>query len=338
MKQHTTIVDIAVELNLSAATVSRALRKDRYNVSKETMQKVLETARRMGYIRDESAANLRQMRSRKIGIIVPESANYFFATFNNHVQEYLEKEGYMVSSEQCYENADLERVNLRKMMDNKVEGIILCACHNSKNMDVYKELLDMGIPLVFFDRTVDDIPVSKVKIDDYLKAFFMVEHLIRQGKRRIIHLAGPSYIQNTHERIRAYRDALEKFRIPFSYIVESGVSKEDGEKSMEAFLQKQIPFDAIFCFTENAALGAKNCLQRNHFSIPGDVAICCISGTSLSTSIYPTMTAIEQPVQLMAQKSVELMLEKLEHPDAPCREVVLESEMFIRESTVVVTK
>ncbi len=205
MKQHTTIVDIAVELNLSAATVSRALRKDRYNVSKETMQKVLETARRMGYIRDESAANLRQMRSRKIGIIVPESANYFFATFNNHVQEYLEKEGYMVSSEQCYENADLERVNLRKMMDSKVEGIILCACHNSKNMDVYKELLDMGIPLVFFDRTVDDIPVSKVKIDDYLKAFFMVEHLIRQGKRRIIHLAGPSYIQNTHERVMLLR-------------------------------------------------------------------------------------------------------------------------------------
>lgn len=332
--RHTTIVDIAAELNLSAATVSRALRKDSYNVSKETMQKVWETAQRMGYIRDESAANLRQMRSRKIGIIVPESPNFFFENFKKHAKEYLEKEGYTVSSEECKENADQERDKLKKMIDEKVEGIILCACHNTKNMDAYKELLDMGIPLVFFDRTVDGIPVSKVKIDDYLKAFFMVEHLIRQGKRRIIHLAGPSYIQNTHERIRAYRDALEKFRIPFSHIVESGVNMEDGEKSMEAFLQKQIPFDAVFCFTENAALGAKRCLQRNHFSIPDDVAICCVSGTDLSNTVYPSMTSIEQPVQLMAQKSVELMLEKLEHPDAPCREVVLESKMFIRESTV----
>lgn len=294
----------------------------------------MEAAQRMGYKRDESAANLRQMRSRKIGIIVPESPNFFFENFKNHAKEYLEKEGYTVSSEKCNEDADKERANLQKMIDDKVEGIILCACHNTKNMDAYKELLDMGIPLVFFDRTVDGIPVSKVKIDDYLKAFFMVEHLIRQGKRRIIHLAGPSYIQNTHERIRAYRDALEKFRLPFSHIVESGVNMEDGEKSMEAFLQKQIPFDAVFCFTENAALGAKRCLQRNHFSIPDDVAICCVSGTDLSNTVYPSMTSIEQPVQLMAQKSVELMLEKLEHPDAPCREVVLESEMFIRESTV----
>lgn len=332
--KHITIVDIAAELNLSAATVSRALRKDSYNASKETIQKVMEAAQRMGYKRDESAANLRQMRSRKIGIIVPESPNFFFENFKNHAKEYLEKEGYTVSSEKCNEDADKERANLQKMIDDKVEGIILCACHNTKNMDAYKELLDMGIPLVFFDRTVDGIPVSKVKIDDYLKAFFMVEHLIRQGKRRIIHLAGPSYIQNTHERIRAYRDALEKFRLPFSHIVESGVNMEDGEKSMEAFLQKQIPFDAVFCFTENAALGAKRCLQRNHFSIPDDVAICCVSGTDLSNTVYPSMTSIEQPVQLMAQKSVELMLEKLEHPDAPCREVVLESEMFIRESTV----
>ena len=108
---------------------------------------------------------------------------------------------------------------------------------------------------------------------------------------------------------------------------------DTGEKSMEDFLRKEIPFDAVFCFTENAALGAKRSLQRNRIRIPDDVAICCVSGTGLSALVHPTMTAIEQPVQLMAQKSVELMLEKLKNPDTPCREIVLESKMFIREST-----
>ena len=335
MEKQVTIYGIAKELGIAASTVSRALRNDSHNVSPELKKLIWETAERLGYKRNETAANLRNMRTRTIGIIVPESVNYFFMKFITYAQEYLKKEGYRVSFAQCSEDADEERTNLLMMIDHKVEGILICACHNTKNMDVYRKILDVEkIPLVFFDRTVDGIPVSKVKINDYMKAFFMVEHLIRQGKRRIIHLAGPSYIQNTHERIRAYRDALEKFRIPFSHIVESGVNMEDGEKSMEAFLQKQIPFDAVFCFTENAALGAKRCLQNNGFSIPDDVAICCVSGTDLSTLVYPSMTSIEQPVQRMAQKSVELVLEKLEHPDAPCREVVLESEMFIRESTV----
>lgn len=331
--KNVTIQEIAKELKLSPSTVSRALRKDYTNLSKETVQLVIETAKRMGYKRNEMAANLRRKRTGTIGIIVPESVNYFFMEFITHAQKMLRKNGYRVSFAQCNEDADEERTNLQMMLDHQVEGIILCACHNTKNIDVYKQLLEASIPLVFFDRTVDGIPVSRVKIDDYMRAFFMVEHLIRRGRKRIIHLAGPSYIQNTHERIRAYRDALEKFHLPFRCIVESGVSMDTGEKSMEGFLRKEIPFDAVFCFTENAALGAKRSLQRNRIRIPDDVAICCVSGTDLSTLVHPTMTAIEQPVQLMAQKSVELMLEKLKNPDTPCREIVLESKMFIREST-----
>ena len=120
-------------------------------------------------------------------------------------------------------------------------------------------------------------------------------------------LAGPDFIQNSHERIRAYKDALKKFKIPFEHIVESGVSFEDGEKAMEALIHSGLQFDAVFCFTENAALGAKHVLQRHHVEIPQNVAICCVSGTQLSTLAYSKMTAIEQPVQFMAKKSVDFI-------------------------------
>ena len=307
MKHTTTLADIAKKLNLSIPTVSRALRGDDLNISEKTKKRVLRTAKRMGYKRNEMAANLRKNCTRTVGIIVPEAVNFFFMKFIFHAQEYLQKEGYRVTLAQCSENADTERINLQMMIDYRVDGVIICACHNTKNMDAYKELLDRGIPLVFFDRTVDGIPVSKVKIDDYMKAFFMVEHLIRQGKRRIIHLAGPDFIQNSHERIRAYKDALKKFKIPFEHIVESGVSFEDGEKAMEALIHSGLQFDAVFCFTENAALGAKHVLQRHHVEIPQNVAICCVSGTQLSTLAYSKMTAIEQPVQFMAKKSVDFI-------------------------------
>ena len=333
MKHITTLADIAKKLSLSIPTVSRALRGDDLNISEKTKKLVLRTAKRMGYKRNEMAANLRKMRTRTIGIIVPEAVNYFFMNFIVHAQEYLQKEGYRVTLAQCNENADTERVNLKMMMDYRVDGVIICACHNTKNIDVYKDLIGRGIPLVFFDRTVDGIPVSKVKIDDYMKAFFMVEHLIRQGKRRIVHLAGPDFIQNSHERTRAYRDALEKFQIPFEHIVRTGVNFEDGENAMETLIHSGLQFDAVFCFTENAALGAKHVLQRHHVGIPENVAICCVSGTQLSAFVTPTMTAIEQPARQMARKSVELMLEKLENPKAKEQEIFLKAKMIVREST-----
>lgn len=333
--KHVTIVDIAKELNISVSAVSRALRNDDYNVNKETKEIILETAKRMGYKRNELAVNLRKQNTRTIGIIVPEIVTPFYMNFITHAQEFLNNEGYRVILAQSHEDADSERINLQMMEDYRVEGIIISVCHNRKNIDIYMDLIDKGIPLVFIDRTVKNIPASQVKIDDYMKAFFMVEHLIRLGKRQIVHLAGPSYIRNSLYRKNGYKDALKKFQISLdpAYLISSGVNYEDGEKSMEAFIQKKIPFDAVFCFTEMSAFGAKSCLQQHGFSIPKDVSICCISGTVLSTLVHPSMTAVEQPVKLMAKTSVELMIEKLENPKVPNREVILDAEMIIREST-----
>ena len=171
--KHVTIIDIANELNISVSTVSRALRDDDYNVNKETKQKVIETARKMGYKRNELAVNLRKQNTRTIGIIVPEMVTPFYMNFIIHAQEFLNNEGYRVTLAQSHEDADSERANLQMMEDYRVEGIIISACHNKKNIDIYKNLIDKGISLVFIDRTVENVPVSQVKIDDYMKAFFM---------------------------------------------------------------------------------------------------------------------------------------------------------------------
>jgi len=334
MKRTVTIREIAEYLGISKSTVARALSNNCSNVKTETQQKIQEAAKQLGY-KLGRLNNPHSRHTKSIGIIVPELVTSFYADFITKVQSIVYEKGYQIILSICNEDPNIERKNLQMMLDNHVKGILISTCHKSKNIDIYNNLMEEGIPLVIFDRTIDELSTPKVKINDYIKSFFLVEYLIRTGRKNIVHLAGPSFIPNTHEQIRGYKDAMTKFNHPVipEFIINTGFNVEDGEKAMEDFMKKQIPFDAIFCFTEMSALGAKNFLQKLHYSIPDEVAICCMSGTTLSTLIYPMLTVIEQPVRQMAEKSVELLLEKLENPKAPNREIVLEAKMIIRKST-----
>lgn len=116
--------------------------------------------------------------------------------------------------------------------------------------------------MVFFDRTVAGLECSSVRSDDYHSAFFLVEHLIYKGYRRILHLAGPDYIRNTSERLRAYRDVLKKHGIDYrpELVIPAGVDEKDGAEAMHRILDSGVDCNAVFCFTELQALGAKKVL------------------------------------------------------------------------------
>lgn len=182
--KYATIIDIAKELGISKSTVSRALRGDNQNVSKETQAKILEVAQRLGYKRNELAVNLRKQSTRTIGIVVPEMITSFYVNFITYAQKYLNKSGYRVMLAQSQENPEVERINLQMMEDYRVDGILLSICHDQVNLNEYRRIIHKGIPIVLFDRTIAEMDASQIKIDDYIKSFFMVEHLIRKGKTK----------------------------------------------------------------------------------------------------------------------------------------------------------
>ena len=175
-----------------------------------------------------------------------------------------------------------------------------------------------------------------VCIDDYLMAFFMVERLIRSGCRKIVHMKGPEHISNGHDRYRGYRDALEKFAIPYDkrYVIKGGLSAEEGGAAMEEFLSQGLEFDGLFGFTETSTLGAKSLLQKKHYRIPEDVSLCCISGTTLCTLVHPMVTAVEQPVNEMATLSCQLLLSQIADPNVARESVILRGHIEERESTL----
>jgi len=334
--RYVTIKDIAKALGISKSTVSRALSGDERNVGKETARIIRDKANEMGYHRNELAVNLRANSARVIGVVVPEITTPFSMSFIASLQRFLAEEGYRVNIAYSNENPQTEQENLEMFVAARVDGLVVSTCHNKQNLDYYRNLVARHFPLVFFDRTIPEIRASMVRSNDYIKAFFMVEHLIRTGKRDIVHIAGPGYIQNTSERLRGYKDALEKFKIKYrsEYVISTAVGVEDGAQAVESLLiAKNIKFDALFCFTETQALGAKRAVQEHGFSIPGDVAIACMSGTALSTLVYPQLTASEQRFDEMAKETARLIIDKIHNPLSEPETVIVNSTMSIRNST-----
>lgn len=332
--KHVTIKDIAQHLSLSVSTVSRALIDDK-NIRTETKERVLQAAKELGYRPNPVATNLKYGRTNTVGVIVPEMVTPFAAQVINGIQEVLYAKGLKVMIAESREDSSRELENLRMLERFMVDGMIICLCDYQKNREDYLRLLHNGVPMVFYDRIPYGMDVSQVVVDDYMKSFFLVEHLIRSGRRRIVHLQGPRRIYNAEERLRGYKDALAKFHIPLDkrLIVPAEMGFEDGSKAVERLIDNHIVFDAVFGFSDTLAIGAMNRIRELGKSIPTEVAVASFSGTILSTIVYPQLTTVEPPHLEMGRVAANLLYEQIKNPEQPIRSVVLDAEIKLRAST-----
>lgn len=332
--KHVTIKDIAQHLSLSVSTVSRALVDDK-NIRRETKEKVLEAAQKLGYKPNPVATNLRYGRTNTVGVIVPEMVTPFASQVINGIQSTLYAKGLKVIIAESNEDPKLEKENLLMMERFMVDGIIVCLCSYKENKEEYKRLLQAEMPMVFYDRIPHGMEVSQVIVDDYMKAFFLVEHLIRSGRKRIVHLQGPDDVYNSIERARGYKDALTKFRLPIEedMLIKAGLGFKDGARAADLLVERGMPFDAVFAFTDTLAIGAMNRLRELNKKIPEEVAVASFSGTVLSTIVNPQLTTVEPPLVQMGKTAAQLILEKIKDPSSPNRSVVLDAEIRLRAST-----
>lgn len=332
--KHITIKDIARHLSLSVSTVSRALVNDK-NIRRETKEKVLEAAKALGYKPNPVATNLKYGHTNTVGVIVPEMVTPFASQVINGIQSILYANGLKVIIAESHEDPQKEKENLQMMERFMVDGIIICLCSYKENKEEYLRLQQAEMPMVFFDRIPHGLDVSQVIVDDYMKTFFLVEHLIRSGHQRIIHLQGPDDVYNSIERARGYKDALTKFRIPVEadMLIKTGLTFDDGAKAADLLIEKDIPLDAIFAFTDTLAIGAMNRLRELNKRIPEEIAIVSFSGTVLSTIVYPQLTTVEPPLHEMGKTAAELILEKIKNPASANRTIVLDAEIQIRASS-----
>ena len=332
--KHVAIKDIARSLCLSVSTVSRALTNDK-NIRRETREAVVKEAERLGYRRNPVAMNLKMGRTNTIGVIVPEMHTPYASQVIAGIQSVLYKNNQKVMIAESDENPERELENLRMMEEFMVDGLIVSLCSYRRNVEMYRRLAEAGMAIVFYDRIphgMDDMP--QVMIDDNNDSYFMTEHLLRLGRRHIAYLYGPDDIYNTVERGRGYREAMEKFRAyDPALVVKTGMTFADGAAAVDDLVSRGVAFDALYAFTDTLAIGAMNRLRQLGRRVPEDVAVAGFSGTELSTIVFPQLTTAEPPLHEMGQRAAEMVLERVSHPEAPSRRVVLRTEMKCREST-----
>ena len=332
--KHVTIKDIARSLCISVSTVSRALTDDK-NIRRETREAVLREAERLGYRRNPVAMNLKMGRTNTIGVIVPEMHTPYASQVVAGIQSILYKNNQKVMIAESDENPNRERESLQMMEEFMVDGLIVSICSYKHNIETYRRLAKEGVAIVFYDRIphgMDDMP--QVMVDDNNDSYFMAEHLIRLGRRRIAYLFGPDNVYNAVERGRGYREAMEKFHIyDPQLVVKTGMTFADGAAAMNSLVRQGIEFDAVYAFTDTLAIGAMNRLRELGRRVPEDVAVAGFSGTELSTIVYPQLTTVEPPLVEMGKCAAELVLEKVRNPEAENRKIVLRTEMKCRAST-----
>ena len=337
-KTRVTIHDIARELNVTASTVSRALNGHR-TISESTRNAVVETARRLNYKPNHIAAALRRGRSNIVGVIVPAADRSIFAKVIRGIEDQVARAGYSVIVCQTYENFQKEKQVLDTLLRTRVDGVLASIAKDSKTYDHYRRVREEGVPLVLFDRTVENIGASTVTINDFRGAYIATDHLIRQGCSRIAHFAGLQHINIYKERYRGYCEALKDHQLPFdpSLVMICPSDVDNGRECAEKMMQMKNPPDAIFSSSDYAALGAIQWLKYRGIAIPGQVAVTGFANEPFTSYIDPALSSVDQHSKRMGYFAAKVFLEEMENPARHIpQKTVLEPELIIRSSSLKV--
>ena len=332
-----TIHDIAKKLNISASTVSRALH-NHPRISKATRDAVREVAEEYNYQPNVVASSLRQGRSKTVGVVVPRINRNFFANVIGGMEEVLAASGYHLMICQTHENLEDEKAALQTLVNARVDAILLSVSMETTQADHLTSLKDKGIKLFFFDRILESVNVGSVIIDDRLGAYLNVKHLIEQGYRRIIHVAGADHITIYSARKKGYLDAMNEAGIAVrpEWILEKALVLEGGESAFQDGMKQKERPDAFFCAGDFAALGVLQAALNKGIRIPEDLAITGFANEPFTAFLKPSLTTVDQRGGEMGRIVAEMFLECCENGNNPadCKKIVLEPRLIIRESSL----
>ena len=349
-----TMKDMAQALGVSVATVSRAL-SNSPSISAEVREKIQQYAQENNFTPNVLASRLRQTNvkhSKVIGVIVPEFVHYYFSTILSGIEEEASNHGYTLLVAQSNESYEREVEICQNFLENRVCGVIVSQAKDTVKYDHFRNLIEAGCPLVFYDRICTGINASRVVVDDYDGAFNAVSHLIETGCRRIAFLGSRPNMEITKNRYNGYADALLHAKIPIDNSLV--INCDNGDMATElvprlydpshpspvhslAVLGEASPPspDAFFCINDETAVSVVHALKRLGLSIPKDVSVCGFANDNLSRSCDPLLTTVEQRGREVGRLATEILITSLDNPQVsqhPIKRIV-RTKLIIRGTT-----
>jgi LacI family transcriptional regulator len=331
-----TLKQLAKELNLSFSTVSKALR-DSHEISASTKSKVLAKAKELNYQVNPLASSFRKQKSKTIGVIVPEVANDFFGPVLNGIESVAQEKGYHVLIYLTHESFIQEIAITRLLQNGRVDGVLISLSEQTSDTAHLSGFQQMNIPVVFFDRIAKNMDAPKVTTNNYDSGFGATEHLISNGSKHIAFLYISPELSISNERMKGYKDALNKHKIKSdnNLILLCDRDDEKCTDTIRKLLARKTRPDAIFASIEKLAVKIYEVCAELGLNIPRDVRVITFSNSYTAALWKPSLSTITQPAFEIGSEAAAIlfkMIHKKGHHFLK-EETVLNSRFVPRESS-----
>jgi len=339
MKRKLTLKQIAKELDVSISTVSKALR-DSAEISEDTRKKIKAFAKLYNYKPNNIALSLKNRKSKTIGVIIPEIVHHFFTTVISGIEQVANEKGYHVIICMSNNSFDKEVINMELLANGSTDGFIISVAKETQQKQDYhhlNEVINQGMPLVMFDRVIDEIYCDKVIIDDLNGAKKAVQKLIDLGCKRIGLLTTVDYVSVGKLRTEGYQKALQENNIEVDEDLILKVDDFDlSENEIQEFL-KEKNMDGLFAVNEHFAIYAIKSFQENGLKVPEDVKVIGFTDGELSKRFIPSLTTVNQHGAEMGAQAARILIRKLENQDDEehYQTVIVETGLVERTSTKI---
>jgi len=329
------IKDLAKQLNLSVATISKAL-KDSYEISPETKQRVLELAKKLNYTPNPYASSLRKRSSKTIAVVLPEVADSFFSLAINGIESVAHDKGYHVLIYLTHESFEREEAILKEFQSGRVDGILISVSGETSSSDHIKEVIAAGMPLVFFDRVCEDVETARIVTDDFESSYNATRHLLDAGCKRIAYLSTSFALSINNKRIEGFKHALADNGVNDSNNIISCTGDNEGNyKTIRDLLRNKNRPDGLVASVEKLTTPVYLACIDLGLSIPGDVKIVSFTNLEAALILTPTLTTVTQPAFDMGKTAAEVLFNSLEkrNHDLKKETVIVSSVLNTRNST-----
>lgn len=336
-EKEVTIYDIAKELHISIATVSRALKNDPV-VNKKTKKKITDLAEKLGYRTNQFAKSLRTQKTNTLGVIIPRLNSYFMSTVIAGMESVANTAGYNLIISQSAEKWDKEIESANTMFVNRVDGLLVSLAYESKNLDHFNQFVSKKTPLIFFDRAEDHASFTNIVLDNEKASYDATSHLIQQGCKSIAHITADTPRLIYKQRFKGYKKALLDHQLPYNekLIFYGNLSIESGQEIAEDILKLRHKLDGIFCANDSSAVGCMMHLKHNGVKIPHDIAIVGFNNDPISIVMEPNLTTINYPGYEMGELAANQIINHLKgsHSLEKTKSILLHHDLLIRKSSL----
>jgi LacI family transcriptional regulator len=336
MVKDVTIYDLAKDLGLSVATVSRALKNDP-SVKPTTKHLIIEHAEKRGYQSNYFARSLRQKKTYTIGVIMHELNSHFMVSVLAGIEKVFSNTTYDIIIAHSAESEKKEKANANNLFHKRIDGLLASLAFDTKDLDHFEQYFNKNVPVVYFDRVEENTKGTKVIIDNFKAGLTATNHLIQQGCKRIAHVTG-SLTRNVYKsRYEGYVASLKMNKIPVyeKYIFISDLQKESCVDIAKTISNMKPMPDGIFITNDISAAIIAQSLKELKIKIPEKIAIVGFNNDIVSTLVEPKISTINYPGIIIGEKAAKCLLNKLtnEEDNTVNKTIIIDSALIIRESS-----